>query len=412
LPRIRSFRRRIFLAVLAVALVPTVVALLAGTLLLREIGSSTGTLGPWDAVASSGRVLIDAARQAAPDDPAVTLAADRHGEALSASVRQSRLYTLVTERVVALLPIVAVATALVLAALAAWTAGALSRSFSEPIGELVGWTARIGRGESLPPASSDTHGTEEFDTLRRALRTMASDLDRARERELEGARLRAWTEMARRVAHELKNPLTPMRMSAAALARSDDPGTRDTAHLLLEEVARLDEMARTFAQFGRLPEGPPALVDLRELLEALVSRHDRSPVPVGLTVEARVPLVPGHHDLLARALRNLVVNAQEAVQEGGGTGIEVRLEAIENGVRVRVSDDGPGIPPDLIERIWLPDVTTKRSGTGLGLALVKQAIEAHGGRVRAENRPGGGAVVTLDLFVDGPTPAPTDGQHA
>lgn len=402
--RIRSFRRRVFLAILAVALVPTVLALAGGTLLLREVGSSTGTLGPWDAVASSGRALMDAAREAAPGDPVVEEAARRHGEALSSSVRQSRLYTVVTERVVSLLPLAALVAALILAGLAAWTAGALSRSFSEPIGELVGWTSRISRGEPLPSAPDEGHATAEFDTLRRALRTMASDLQAARDREVEGARLRAWTEMARRVAHELKNPLTPMRMSAGTLARSEDPRARAAAGQLMEEVARLDDMARTFAQFGRMPEGPAAPVDLGEILQGLVARHDGNPVRVRLRLDPGVPLVPGHHDVLARALRNLVVNAQEAVQEAGGGGVEVHLGATPRGVRIRVSDDGPGIPPELLDRIWLPDVTTKRLGTGLGLALVQQAVEAHGGRVWAENVEPRGASFVMELPEGDPQP--------
>lgn len=400
MPRIRSFRRRVFLAILAVALVPMVLALAGGTLLLREIGSSTGTLGPWDAVASSGRTLMDAAREGAPDDPVVDEAARRHGEALSASVRQSRVYTLITERVVALLPLAAVLAALVLAALAAWTAGVLSRSFSGPINELVGWTQRIAQGDALPPSSAVGHETREFDALRRALRTMDADLRRARDQEVESARLRAWTEMARRVAHELKNPLTPMRLSATALARSADPATRQAGDTLLEEVARLDDMARSFAQFGRLPEGPTAPVDLKELLEGLVARLHMNPVAVRLHTTGGVPMIPGHYEVLARAVRNLVLNAQDAVQEVEGSGVDVRLDPIAGGARIEVSDDGPGIPPEILERIWLPDVTTKRRGTGLGLALVHQAVEAHGGRIRAENRSGGGASFTLEVFVE------------
>ncbi len=392
--------------ILAVALVPIGVALAGGTLLLREIGSSTGTLGPWEEVARSGRQLIDAATAAAPGDSTVAGAARRHGEALSASVRQSRLYTVVTARIVTLLPLGALLGSIILAALAAWAAGGLSRWVSRPIAELVDWTGRIARREPLPPEPGGGAGVTEFDALRGALRGMARELEEARRQELESARLRAWTEMARRVAHELKNPLTPMRMSASALARSDDTRVRETAEMLLEEVSRLEEMARTFAQFGRLPEGPTAPVDLVELLEALAERHDGKPVPVRLLVPAPLPMVSGHHELLSRVFRNLVVNAQEAASEGGGTAVEVRVEARDGHVRVTVSDDGPGIPPELLERIWLPDVTTKRKGTGLGLPMVRQAVTAHGGRVEASNRPGGGAEFVVTLPVEPTEPAP------
>lgn len=230
---------------------------------------------------------------------------------------------------------------------------------------------------------------------------MATALHEARDREVESARLRAWTEMARRVAHELKNPLTPMRMSAATLARSDDPTVRDAAEMLLEEVARLDETARTFAQFGRMPEGPAAPVELVELLRGLVERHDGHPIPVELSAPDELPLVDGHLDLLERAFRNLIVNAQEAVREGGGRGVRVAAESIGDGLRVTVSDDGPGVRPDLLDRIWLPDVTTRRRGTGLGLPLVKQAAEAHGGTVAARNRETGGAEFRIELPLHG-----------
>lgn len=402
-PRFRSFRRRVFLALLAVALVPTVAALAGGTLLLREIGSSTGTLGPWDAVASSGRELIETARAAAPGDTAVERAAERHGETLSASVRQSRLYSIVTERIVALLPWGAILGALLLGALAAWTAGLLSRSFASPIRELVGWTERIAKGEPLPPRGASPGGTAEFDHLRRSLRTMADDLAAARAREVEGARLRAWTEIARRVAHELKNPLTPMRLSAAALASSEDRRTRDTADLLLQEIGRLDEIARTFAQFGRLPEGPAADVDLAELAHTVATRHDGKPTPVRVVVDAGTPMIVGHHGMLDRALGNLVVNAQEAIGESASASVEIRVGPSEGGARIVVVDDGPGIPSHILETLWDPEVTTKRRGTGLGLALVKQAVEAHGGSVSAENVASGGCRFTITLPREAPT---------
>ncbi len=408
MPRIRSFRRRVFLAVLAVALVPTIAALAGGTLLLREIGSSTGTLGPWDTVASSGRELIDAARDAAPNDSAVAASAARHGEALSASVRQSRLYTLVTERVISLLPLAALAAAVLLGGLAAWTAGSLSRSFSEPIRELVGWTERIARSEPLPPREASPDSIAEFGRLRSSLRTMAQQLEHARAREVEGARLRAWTEMARRVAHELKNPLTPMRMSASALVRSDDADSRAAGELLLEEIGRLDEMARTFAQFGRMPEGPAAQVDLGELAQSVARRHDGTPAPVRVSVASGTPMVLGHHDTLARALGNLVVNAQESLEAWGeehvrpAGAVEIRVEPCARGARIVVEDDGPGIPTEILETVWHPDVTTKRRGTGLGLALVRQAVEAHGGTADAGNRAEGGARFTIELPLEPP----------
>jgi nitrogen fixation/metabolism regulation signal transduction histidine kinase len=395
--RITSFRSRVFAALLAVAVIPTALALLGAVLALREVGATTGTLGAWGALAESGRTLVDAARAAAPGDSILERAAAAHTEALSASVRQSRLYALVTDRAVRLLPWAALATILFLSGLSAWVARLLARNFSAPIQELVGWTERIAAGDPLPPQDGRETGVREYRVLRRALRAGAHRLEAARKQQVESARLRAWTEMARRVAHEIKNPLTPMRMSASTLARNPDPKVREAAEMLLEEVARLDDMARTFARFGRPPEGPPADVDLVELTRGVVDGYDAPGVRVRFYETGPVPRVHGHYDLLGQALRNLVLNAVEAVSEGGGTRVDVEVRAADGGARVLVRDDGPGIPPHLIDDIWLPDVTTRHRGSGLGLALVRRAAEIHGGTARAWNRTGRGAEFELRL---------------
>jgi signal transduction histidine kinase len=395
--RIRSFRGRVFAALMLVAIVPGTVLIGGGMLALRGVGATTGTLGPWDAVAASGQRLIEAATAAAPRDSTVALRAREHGDALSASVRQSRVWSLVADRVVNLLPMAALLGLLALGGISAWVARSLSRSLSAPVGELVGWTALIARGKRLPPPEETRSASREFQALREALRGMARSLEEARRKELESAQLRAWTEMARRVSHELKNPLTPMRMSAAALARSDDPQVREPAEIMMEEVARLDEMARTFSQFARPPEGPTAPVDLEELLDGLVERYRDADVPVGLKVRGPVPRVEGHHDMIERAVRNLLENAMEAVREGGGSRVEVLLEGARDQARLEVSDDGPGVPEELLDEIWLPDVTTRHRGTGLGLALVRRAAEIHGGRATVQTPPGGGARFRLVL---------------
>lgn len=422
MPRPRSFQTRLFLAMVAVAVVPALVALGLGAVALREVGSSTGTLGAWDAVAGTGRELLEAVDTS--PDPAVRAAAERHREALSASVRWSRLYALVTERLLGLLPLAALVAGVVIAALSAWAARGIARGVARPVSELVDWTGRIGRGERLPPDPGGGGGAAELRQLRDALRSMAADLEGARRREVESARLRAWTEMARRLAHELKNPLTPMRMAAAALARRPDPATAEPAAVLMEEIDRLDEMARSFAQLGRLPEGPPSEIDLVELAHAVAARYGdgparilvrvgggsdgpvqdgprdgRGPAPaLGESAAEAVPAHPwvvGHYELLLRAVQNLVVNAVEA-QGGEGT-VEVVVRAEDGGAVLEVLDRGPGVPVDLRGEVWRPDVTTKSHGTGLGLALVRQAATAHGGRAEVDERPGGGARFRLVL---------------
>lgn len=377
--RIRSFRGRVFAALLAVALVPTGVLVVTGIVALGNLGSTTGTLGPWEAVAESGRALIDDVRLNLPADAPVQVLADQHGEALGASVRQSRLWAAMTRRVTSLLPLAAMLSLLTLAAIAALVARAVSKSLARPVGELVDWTERIGEGRPLPGAEQDRSGVREFRALRHALREASRATTAARDREVEAARLRAWTDMARTVAHELKNPLTPMRMSASSLARSDNPQVRETAAILLEEVDRLDDMARSFSQFGRPPGGPPAPVDLSELLHALIGRYRDRELTISLDVRAPVPLIKGHHDLIERAVRNLLENALDAMRDAEFPRIEVRLSGTRAGVRIEVIDHGPGVPADIEQEIWMPNVTTRSRGSGLGLALVRRAAELHGG---------------------------------
>lgn len=404
-PRFRSFQGRIFLAILLVVLVPAGAAVGLGVLTLQGIGSRSGTLGAWDSVAESGRSLIDALEEAGVEDPAVLEAAGTHREALSESVRLSRLYAFVTERFLSLLPVAALLTGLVIVALALLTARWLSRGFGRPIVELAGWTERIAREEPLPsPGPEERSEMAEVATLRAALRRMAEELAEGRRRAVEAARLRSWTNLARSVAHELKNPLTPMRMAAATLGRGREGAEAEAAAVLREEIDRLDEMARTFSQFGRVPEGPRSRVALRELLDGLARQHDFGSVPVRVSGEEVE--VTAHHGALERALRNLLLNAVEAQEEGEGgpapsAEVELAVARDDGWAVIRVADRGPGIPPELMDEIWNPDVTTKRRGTGLGLALVRRAVEFHDGSVSAENRPGGGAVFTLRLPRDG-----------
>ena len=391
--RPRSFRRNVFWTVLFVALIPAALALVLGTVVLGGMGTGTGTLGPWDAVARSGRELVEAARAAAPDDPRIATLADEHQAALSASVRQSRLYSFVAQRAVDILPLASLAGVLLVAGLSALAARRVSRRLGGPVGELVEWTRLVAAGEPVPAREEDRRPFREFRVLREAIRTMASDLERARRQEVEATRVRAWSDVARRVAHELKNPLTPIRIGAAALVRNPDPAVRDTGAMILEEVGRLDAMARDFSRFGRPPEGPPAPVDVGEILETLRNRHadEAGDVRIHVEIAPELPLVPGHHDAVSRAVLNLLVNALEALEGRPDGRVTLAARPLAGGVEISVSDNGPGVPAELRDTVWAPEVTTRLRGSGLGLAMVRQTAHAHGGEVSLLEGPAGGA---------------------
>jgi signal transduction histidine kinase len=281
-----------------------------------------------------------------------------------------------------------VVAATVMVILIAVAAPMLSRQYASPLNEIVEWTRRIQRREPVPDATKP--GTmPELVTLQRSLYELQQGLERARASELEAERLRAFGEVARRVAHEMKNPLTPIRLAVRQLAKRAPSDMHDELDVIAAESARLEGMAREFAELGRLPEGVAAPVDLRELLEDLL----RNTVPEGMARAMHCDddnaTIEGYYDPLRRAFSNVLRNAVEAC-DGHGT-IAVAIDRQNGRIRVALSDDGPGVPEATRERIFEPYYTEKGDGTGLGLAIVRQTIEQHHGTIAVADTPGGGA---------------------
>jgi two-component system nitrogen regulation sensor histidine kinase NtrY len=285
-------------------------------------------------------------------------------------------------------------------------AGHLSRQLSRPIDELVGWTDRLGRGEELPEGQP-RKGAPEFAVLRSRMRAVARQLRDARAREIEAERLRAFRESARQVAHELKNPLTPIRFAVARLRRDAPASVADAVDVLDVETKRIEEMARSFSQFGRLPEGPPADIDVAELVRYTTRASVPPDVEADVRVEGDVPMVRGHHDALARALSNVLLNAVDACRSGRTDrpdrtpriGVTVARDRSngDEGIVISVRDTGCGIPPERLARIWEPYVTSKPGGTGLGLAITRQTVLAHNGTVYATSAVGDGTEIRFTL---------------
>jgi signal transduction histidine kinase len=397
-----SFRTRLFLYLLLFAVVPASVVMLGGTLAAsRAVPLVSGTRA-WERVAESGRTAIEQARQA-PLTPEQRAALDAHEQELRASLLQASRFRFLAERVVPVIALFALVGTGMLALFASRVAGHLSRQMSRPLKELVGWTDLIGRGEALPENPPIKRGAPEFDTLRRRMRRMARELETARAQEREAERVEAFRETARRVAHELKNPLTPIRFAVERLKRDAPNGLREPVEVLEIESARLEQMARSFSQFGRLPEGPPADVDMAELTRYTARSMIAERVPVRLEVADGLPMVRGHHDALARALSNVLINAVEACREGGEVDLRVAKTRMDgrDAVEIAVRDTGCGIPAGQLARIWEPYVTSKVGGTGLGLAMARQTVLAHGGAVDAASAEGQGTEIRFVIPVDG-----------
>jgi len=384
-----AFRQRIFVILVALTAVPTTLAVIGWAISVRAVAPAAGSSASLEQVVASTRTMLQHV-DTLHLSPGARAALRRHLAQVSNSVSLARraeaylrFYTLGFAIVVLVLGALVIFASVRLA-------GHLSRQLSRPIDELVGWTRLIRQREPLPTGAAE-RGAPEFESLRQALRELAAALAAARDRELEAERLRAFREVARRVAHEIKNPLTSMRIALDQLQKNA-PSTM-AVEVMTAETDRLERLAREFADFGRLPEGPQSEVDLKELLDDLA----RTGVPDGVRCTVAANGAPttliGHYDPLRRAFANLLRNAAEAMQGRGAIDVTVRGDA--RGLVVQIADHGPGIAPDVQQRVFEPYFTTKADGTGLGLALVRQTVEAHRGTISVTETPGGGATFNL-----------------
>jgi nitrogen fixation/metabolism regulation signal transduction histidine kinase len=387
-----GFRSRLFLILALFAIVPSVVLTVAwGGTVSRLLPLMSGSAA-WDRAAATGKPAVQIANRS-PHTAAEDSLIAAHERELQSSVTQALRFDYLTRQFVPVVLVTGLIALAMLIALASNLAGHLSRQASRPLDELVGWTQRIRRGEPLP-AESPTRGAPEFGVLRDRMREMADALETGRRAAIDAERLEAFRESARQVAHELKNPLTPIRFAVARLQRSVGPELQETVEVLAIESARLEAMAKSFAQFGKLPEGPPSEIDVGDLVREAV----RTTVPAEMTCEvmvgADVPELFGVHDALGRAIANVLLNAVEASNATGAIMVRVATNA-QREIIVATRDHGIGIVPERLPSIWTPYVTDKTAGTGLGLAIVKQTVVAHGGRVEATSTLGEGTEIRL-----------------
>ena len=226
---------------------------------------------------------------------------------------------------------------------------------------------------------------------------------------IQAQRATAWAEVARRLAHEIKNPLTPIQLSAERLevklgerlSREDAETLRRATGTIVSQVAALKAMVDDFRDYARLPAPAPARLDLNSLVADVLALYENSPVPIVKRLDDALPPVWADGAQIRQVIHNLVQNAQDSLENTGARGaagaIEVRTELAGDRVRLAVSDNGGGFPEELMARIFEPYVTTKPRGTGLGLAIVKKIVDEHHGSVAIENRPTRGASVSVLL---------------
>jgi len=282
----------------------------------------------------------------------------------------------------------------------------LSRGLARPIVLMAEQARRVAQGDPKPVKG---RGGKELEELASAFNQAIADLVALRKRLAATERIAARREIARRVAHEIKNPLAPIRAAVETLRRlraRDDPAFDEyfdeATRTVLEEVTRISNIVSEFTRFARLPPPNPGPLDLLEVARKVVNLHASSSAELVL-IDQACPTVQADRDQMVQVLTNLIQNALEAAK--GSSAPKVWVEVRPSGadrVVIVVKDNGPGVAPDLRHELFEPYVTNKPEGTGLGLAIVHRIVVEHGGEIRYADRSGGGAEFTVTLPVNGP----------
>ncbi|HTX76222.1 MAG TPA: ATP-binding protein [Terracidiphilus sp.] len=280
-----------------------------------------------------------------------------------------------------------------------WIAARISR----PIEELAGAAESVAAGNW--DVSVPERGRGELTVLARSFNHMTAELVAQRERLVQTERVAAWRELARRLAHELKNPLFPLQLTVENLARSRELPTAEFNEIFDEstrtlgmEIANLKTIVGRFADFSRMPKPQLEQIDAAAVVERVRSLYESS-CGANITLRTDVASEPmplsADPELLHRALSNLVLNAMDAMPNGGTVTISARR--VSGAIEIRVSDTGEGLTPEECERLFTPYYTTKQHGTGLGLAIVQSVVADHAGTIAVESRAGSGATFIITL---------------
>jgi len=275
---------------------------------------------------------------------------------------------------------------------------------TRPLKELASAIERAGAGDLdvrvRAPARS------EVGAVALAFNSMAARLARLREELRRTERLAAWRDVARILGHEVRNPLTPIRLSVERLQVKFDRGSpdlpdvlRSSTRTILEEIAALDRIVREFSEFARMPAPRVRTADLARLVEDVVAQYAATAPGVRFETDLAVREWPLDPDLMRRVFSNIIKNSIEALagSPAGGRGtVSITARNDAGRCRLEFTDDGPGIPEADVERVLEPYYTTKTKGTGLGLAVARNIVAEHGGTLAVE-RPGTGARFVIEL---------------
>jgi signal transduction histidine kinase len=282
-----------------------------------------------------------------------------------------------------------------------WAAWLVTR----PVEQLAAAARSIAAGDRGVSVKVSSH--DELGELADAFNRMTRELSEQSELLVQAERVAAWRELARRLAHELKNPLFPLQLTVENLVRAHahspqmfEEMFRESTATLLAEIANLKSTIGRFSEFSKMPQPTFQQVDVNDLVQQVVrvfqaQLQSQANTECRLELEKNLPLIAGDADLLHRAISNLVLNAMDAVANGGT--ITLATKKRDSRVRVEVRDTGSGLTPEECERLFTPYYTTKQHGTGLGLAIVQSIVSDHQGTVSVQSAPERGTIFTIEL---------------
>ncbi len=310
---------------------------------------------------------------------------------------------LLTRRIVTIAAVVAAAAILIGLLVSLWVASRITR----PVEELAEGAREVATGRW--DTRIDVRGTDEIGQLATAFNDMTRTLATQKEKLLQTERVAAWRELARRLAHELRNPLFPMQITLENMQRAKQLETKqflevfnESTATLRTELANLNSIVGRFSDFSTMPTPQFAKVNVNEALRSAVRLFEAQFNAVGkptITTEffltEPLPEIDADADLLHRAFQNLVLNALDAMPAGGM--LTLRTFERDRNIRIEVADTGKGLTPEECSRLFTPYYTTKQQGTGLGLAIVQSVVSDHHGTISVSSDEGRGTSFKIDL---------------
>jgi len=282
----------------------------------------------------------------------------------------------------------------------------VARRTARDLDQLVAGSLAAARGDldhRVPVRSED-----EVGAVAAAFNFMMEDLRSSKERLVIAERIAAWQEIARRLAHEIKNPLTPIQMAMDTLRKTwkkQHPSfgeiLEESTTTVMEEADRLKHIVSEFSAFARMPKPEFQRLDLNELVRSALALYQGGAAPVEIKLFENLPQIDADKNQLSQVVLNLVENARDAIgqREGGRITVSTRLGEAGDRALLIVEDNGPGVPGDLKDKVFAPYFTTKhaKGGTGLGLAIVHRIVSDHGGRIAVADVLSGGARFAIEL---------------